>query len=305
MAQSALNQQSAQQQQRMNMINQTTPYGSLTYTRSPSSPGGFAANTTLTPQMQAILNSTEGGALANSGTYNQLLANQGGNIAAGPNLGWSETEANLAKLNQNTLDPQWNTAQASLEQRLANQGLMPGSQAYQTQMDNFQREKANAYNNMFLQGHNTAINDIMQQYNAPINALASLRYGNQVAQPGVQTINTPQENLTQNTPNLAALIGQNYQSQLAQNNAMMGGLFGLGGAGLSAIGLLSDPKDKTDIEPLGKDEDTGLDMYAYRYNGDPKSYPKIVGPMADDIEKVAPHMVKKIGGHRVIWGFGG
>jgi hypothetical protein len=41
-------------------------------------------------------------------------------------------------------------------------------------------------------------------------------------------------------------------------------------------------------------------MYAYRYKGDPKSYPKVVGPMAQDVEKKHPGSVGKIGGHRVI-----
>ena len=31
---------------------------------------------------------------------------------------------------------------------------------------------------------------------------------------------------------------------------------------------------KTDITKLGKDPKTGLDMHAYRYRGDPKSYPE-------------------------------
>jgi hypothetical protein len=51
---------------------------------------------------------------------------------------------------------------------------------------------------------------------------------------------------------------------------------------------------------LGKEN--GVDMYAYRYKGDPKSYPKVVGPMADDIEKVMPGVTRLIGGHRVIGG---
>ena len=65
---------------------------------------------------------------------------------------------------------------------------------------------------------------------------------------------------------------------------------------------LSDRRDKTDIEELGVDDETGLPMYAYRYKKDPKNTPKIVGPMAQDVEKVAPHLVREIGGHKVIVG---
>jgi hypothetical protein len=41
-------------------------------------------------------------------------------------------------------------------------------------------------------------------------------------------------------------------------------------------------------------------MYAYRYKGDPKTYPKVVGPMAQDIQKKVPSAVKKIGKRKVV-----
>jgi len=69
---------------------------------------------------------------------------------------------------------------------------------------------------------------------------------------------------------------------------------------LQTIMGLSDRRDKTDIKKLGVDPNTGLPMYAYRYKGDPKGYPKIVGPMAQDVEKVYPDMVSEVGGHKVI-----
>jgi hypothetical protein len=73
----------------------------------------------------------------------------------------------------------------------------------------------------------------------------------------------------------------------------------LGGLGLGTK-LLSDRDDKTDVKKLGKDPDTGIPLYAYRYKGDPKSYPKVVGPMADDLEKFLPGITKMIGGHQVV-----
>jgi hypothetical protein len=70
---------------------------------------------------------------------------------------------------------------------------------------------------------------------------------------------------------------------------------------LPALGFsFSDRTAKTDIKKLGKDPTSGIDMYAYRYKGDPKTYPKVVGPMAQDIEKKYPTAIKKIGGKRVI-----
>ena len=73
------------------------------------------------------------------------------------------------------------------------------------------------------------------------------------------------------------------------------------GAGAAAdIYGMSDKTMKTDITKLGKDPETGLTMHAFRYKGDPKSYPKVVGPMAQDVEKQYPGSTKKFGGKMAI-----
>ena len=68
------------------------------------------------------------------------------------------------------------------------------------------------------------------------------------------------------------------------------------GLGLAGLGLLSDRNSKTDIEPVAVDPHTGLNLYAYRYKGDPKSYPKVLGPMAQDVAEKFPGMVERVGG---------
>jgi hypothetical protein len=81
------------------------------------------------------------------------------------------------------------------------------------------------------------------------------------------------------------------------------------GMGMSVLSMLpslfgmSDEDDKTDIKYLGKDE-SGEKLYAYRYKGDPKSYPKVVGPMAQDIEERDPDRVSEVGGHKIVEGLG-
>lgn len=70
-----------------------------------------------------------------------------------------------------------------------------------------------------------------------------------------------------------------------------------GGVGslLGAI-IMSDRDEKTDIKKLGDDPTTGVPLYAYRYKGDPKSYPKVVGPMAQDLEKAFPGSTRRVNG---------
>jgi hypothetical protein len=54
------------------------------------------------------------------------------------------------------------------------------------------------------------------------------------------------------------------------------------------------------VQKLGTDPQTGLDVSAFRYKGDPKSYPKVVGVMADDVEDKMPGSTTKVGGNQVI-----
>jgi hypothetical protein len=101
-----------------------------------------------------------------------------------------------------------------------------------------------------------------------------------------------QQTTTQN-PSLASDIFGGLQS--------LGGMFGSGGplSGVtSALMGGSDASLKTDITPIGRHPTTGLPLYSYRYKGDPKSYPKVSGPMAEDVMKVAPHAVTTIGVHQ-------
>lgn len=78
--------------------------------------------------------------------------------------------------------------------------------------------------------------------------------------------------------------------------------------GTSLLGMMipgSDEDMKTDIKPAGKDKETGVPLYSYRYKGDPKTYPKVVGPMAQDVEKIAPEMVQRYGKYKTVnLGFG-
>jgi hypothetical protein len=65
-------------------------------------------------------------------------------------------------------------------------------------------------------------------------------------------------------------------------------------------GILSDEGSKTDIQSVGTDPATGLKMKAFRYKGDPKSYPKVVGPMAQDVQTKFPGAVATLGKRKII-----
>jgi hypothetical protein len=68
-----------------------------------------------------------------------------------------------------------------------------------------------------------------------------------------------------------------------------------GGADLAGAFMKSDKTLKKDIEPTGQSV-AGVPSYTYRFKGADPSTPKIMGPMAQDVAKVAPGAVKRIGG---------
>lgn len=74
------------------------------------------------------------------------------------------------------------------------------------------------------------------------------------------------------------------------------------GLGIAGLGALSDERLKTDITPIGVDAESGLMLYAFRYKGDPKHYPKVVGPMAQEVREKYPQLVGEIGGYLYIKG---
>jgi hypothetical protein len=70
-----------------------------------------------------------------------------------------------------------------------------------------------------------------------------------------------------------------------------------GAAALAPFLMMSDKDTKTDIQKVANGE---IPLYAYRYKGDPKTYPKVVGPMAQDIEKKYPKAIKKVGRYKAV-----
>lgn len=214
------------------------------------------------------------------------------------------------------------------QQALANQQVLSGlqQQGYQQAVNQYNQQQQQAIGaaqqgayslgQLGLQGQQAALQGIQallgtggmqqnlaqQQLSAAYNQwLQSRAYPYQQANfySGIVSGIAPNMGGTTNTMGIG-------NSQTQQQQASGGG----GGAGMltSALSFLpmlfqSDKKDKTDIQYLGKDE-SGEKIYSYRYKGDPKSYPKVVGPMAQDIEKDEPERIYEVGGHKIVEGLG-
>ena len=248
-AQTGTNVATAVANQTLGNVDQFGPTGSLTYenlgSESFTDPytgktydiPRYSATTALTPEEQAIFDSSQGarGNLAQtadeqSGFLRDYLGTPG-------EFDTSAIEARIGELGSARLDPQFERERSAMETRLANQGLTPGSAAWEAEMTQFNQSKNDAYNSLALQGRGQALSEMIGIRNQPINEIAALLSGSQVQTPNFSMANQPQLPTTDN----AGLINTNYnqtvgnwQQQVNQRNQIMGGLFGLGSAFIGA-----------------------------------------------------------------------
>lgn len=239
-AQTKSNQQTAAFNRAMNLGNFTNPFGSQQTTQVGTDPSTgaplYQTSITANPQLQQAMNGLLG-QVGNSGNINQNALNG----LTGLNNSLSMDAAQNAQSNGQRaaystatqyLDPQFSQNEESLRASLANQGLTPGSEAYNNAMLNFGNQKQQAYSNALnqsvLTGSQIGSQNMQNQISA-LNAKAGL-YGQQV---GIGQ--TPYSNLqsiasmipgysgspTTNTnpADIANYMNNQYQGQLASHNA--------------------------------------------------------------------------------------
>lgn len=333
-AQSAMNKETAVYQDRLNAKDQITPYGKLEYYQAGLFPGTstpyFGVRQTLAEPQQKMKDLTDQAGIQYGNVANRQLQNVSGRLSnpldfgnLGPTpVANEQTRQNVANSLYARMQPQMDRDRARLETRLATQGIGIGSEAYRNAMDDLNRGQNDmrlAVENQALgqmgqlyglekNAYDTASNQMVMERNQPLNELAAMLTGSQVQGPSF--VNTPQTSvaptdLTGAVYNSYAGNLQNYQQQQANNNAMMGGLFGLGSAGIGAYGMsklgpaalaLSDRRLKRNIHRIGT-LPNGLAVYRYRYVW---GGPEQVGVMADEVKRVLPHAVVNIGGYDAV-----
>lgn len=301
-AQTQVNKDTALYNAGLNRINQTTPYGSSKYTYSGVDASGvpqYSQEITLSPLGQQNLD--------NQQKQDAILSNLGFGLAdqAKESLGTSlgnfddnrqAAQDALYRRQASYLAPQYANMQSDLNVRLANQGIGQGSEAWNRAQDELARQRTFAYQ----QAQDSAISGggaeqqraqalAAQLRTQPLNELNALRSGTQVTNPSIAA---PGQSNAQ-TADLAGLVSNNYNQQLASYNNQVSGAWGALGAGLGALGTaagggaFSDRRLKRDIARLGATA-AGIPIYAFRYLW---SNVRHIGVMAQDVLKVAPEAV--------------
>jgi hypothetical protein len=298
-AQAGMNRDTATATQLTNMTDQVGPDGSLTYgqTGANSYVGTdgktvtiphFTATTSLSPQGQQIHDTNLQTQMSLAGIGRDQSAKVGGILGTNVNLNNDAVEGRLMALGSKRLDPMFARNEDSLRTRLTNQGIMPGSSAWNTEMSNFSQGRNDAYDNLLLKGRGQSVDEILTTRNQPLNEISALLSGSQVSQPKFNA--TPQTQV--GGVDYMGAVNNNYNQQVQQqkiatdsNNAMLGGLFGMAGT-LGTAGIkYSDRRLKSNITCVGV-LDNGL--FVYRYDIDGRTE---LGLMADEVQAVKPWAV--------------
>lgn len=329
--QTAANRDTAQFQQKLNMVGSTGPGGSVKYVNDPTQPGGYTQVTELDPGQQGLYDlgvRAQTGALdvANNqigklGTaLDQQLTRPNLQTSVGPTDFTADREAitnavyNRAK---SRLDPNWQQAEDRNRTRLSNQGLSQNSTAYRNSMDDFGRSRNDAYdqalNSAILAGsdqQNQMFNQAMAQGNFG-NAAMQQDFGNQAfarSQPisdfqallGMGNVAMPAAYSGPNTSvagtDVLGAYGLNSQQQQNAYNAKVSNVNSKNQGMSQAAGAALQAAIMFSDARVKKDvqrigEANGHNLYVFRYKGEPASAPLRFGVMAQEVAQTRPDAV--------------
>lgn len=326
-AQSAANKEAVDESAKVNAVDQTTPYGTVTYQKDAN---GLPTSqvTTLAPGQQQQLDQQT--ALSNallgkaSGEVQYLPTDQftTANLPQQPGTGdYSTQTAATQKAAYDQImalqQPQFDQQQRTLDQNVADRGLPIDGEAATTLQGNLSRSQNDATTNaantavqtgnqeqqaLFGEGsniHQQALSDALTQRNQPFNEMSAYIQGAPaMGMPQASPIPSYQmqpANAMGAYQN--AYQGQlnNYNQQVAMQNNSLSGMYGLAGNAAMAAGMFSDRRLKRDIQPVGVHK--GLIWYAFRYLWSPVLH---FGVMAQEAVKKFPDAVFTVGGYLAV-----
>lgn len=215
-----------------NRVNQVTPYGNLNYTQSGTDQYGnptYTATQVLSPEQQKLYEQNTGlasgmlsGAEQGLGSYANVMANPTVDTSqlaqTGINPGEVYSDAIMRRL-----QPQIAQETASFENKLANQGIAPGSEAYMNAKRSFDQAQNDKMTSAVVGGMNTGLQANQQGFNqaaynltSPLNIINSLRTGNQVQNPSYVN---PAAQANTAAPDLMGASQQGYNTAMSGYNA--------------------------------------------------------------------------------------
>lgn len=239
--------------------NTTTPLGSQTYTGHVDPKTGamvYDQNIQLAPDQQKLLDMQNQNALHEGTMASEMLGRAGTAMGAPmPTSSYSWNDLNTARQQvqdalyrreTSYLDPQYKQQSEALDSKLSNMGLVMGSDAWKSAMQDFGQNRSRDYgaardsaiigsSGEMAANANAAGTQLAQKLalrNEPLNEYNALRAGSQVNVPQFGNAqNAPMANTDTQSNYWNAYNGRLNASNASQqsSNGLMSGLMGLGG----------------------------------------------------------------------------
>ena len=325
--QGAANLEAARATARLSNPNTYTPYGTQLVSYEGDIP---TIRQTLTPTAQKTLEAQQGvelslanlgskGAQTASGVLDKPFSFGGPDVQTSLDLsGIAKMPVNAGMTGQEAimqrLEPSLARQRTSTETQLINQGLRPGSEAYNNAINLLGQQETDARQQAVLQGLNLdiganqqgfgqaleagkfgntaqqqALAEAIQLRQLPLNEITALMSGSQIQNPQFGAYSGA---TVQAAPVFAGAQAQGqfdankYNQEVSQANAQTAGLYSLGGAALGAPpGTFSDRRLKSNIVRLGT-HPIGIGIYEYDIFGG-----RQIGVMAQELLEVMPEAV--------------
>lgn len=225
--------------------NESSPYGSLTYQQIGTGPGGvplYGTNVSYTPTQQNLLNTLQG--------TQQIAGNDASNLLSEAGYGMGSPESVIGNLTsgftgQNmaaylaSADPFFATQTQQLDTQLRNQGLVPGTPAYDNAMRQLTTNQGYSVYGAAASFEPQAFNQATTEYTLPETMAESLGQFGAPSSPtsnleGGAGLNVQTPNTTGDIQNMVTAQQNQYAAQQNQYNAMINGLMGIGSAIIAA-----------------------------------------------------------------------
>lgn len=326
-AQTQSNQDTAEYNAALNRVSTYTPQGQSVFSQTGTDPSGapiYRQDVTLTPDAQALYEqqtaqSRELGNVAQNmmgrvdSTLSQPLdTSKVPQLFGADDLLGARQQTQDALYNRQAayLDPQWGQRENLFKSSMANKGIVEGSEAWNNEFDAENRAKSFDYgqarnaaiaggasemgqlSDMARGNRGISMQELYAQRSLPLNEFNALRSSSQVDMPqfqGAAQSNAANTDVAGNYWNAFDANMAKYNAQQQQQNGIMGGMFGLGSAAITAAPFFSDERLKENIEPIGEIPGGGM-AYEYNYRGDSPDN-RHAGVMAQELEQTQPDAV--------------
>lgn len=271
-AQTESNKATAEYNAALNRINQSSPFGSISYTQTGTDQNSgapiYSQQTSLSPELQNLFNSQIGAQQGISSAITGAL----GNLPSGPfdpNIDVGDIRQRSFDSQMAMLQPKFDQGWKNLETTMSDRGIPIGAEIWRDENNRFDTAREGAQLAAARTADLDASNEYQRQYG---NALTEYNLPLQQLQ-GLLGTSSPVQNPTfspfsQSSSGQTDVAGNVWNAYNAdvnaanQRNAQTGSA--IAGAGQLALALLSDRRLKRDIKRIGT-LPSGLPWYEFRY----------------------------------------